>query len=192
MEEQRWVDKRSQYLSTNKIGFREKVARAVAYSELGYSASGIAGEMDTTEGTVRKYLDNASNAFPGITAVTAVDLDYDPQAPVEELPDMPPSECPACLNESLVSGPMVDVVFSTSGWGSPSMAEDAELACYVCRVVRLDGEWQRAETLNSRAYSLAEASSSKTASDYREQLTAGIDPSDQNRKDRGVEDADGW
>jgi hypothetical protein len=51
----RWVDRRSQYLA-QEYGVRERLARAVAWSELGYSSSGIGKRLDVTEGTARSYL----------------------------------------------------------------------------------------------------------------------------------------
>jgi hypothetical protein len=52
----RWVDRRSQYI-TQEYGVRERLARAKAWSELGYSSSGIGKRLDVTEGTARSYLD---------------------------------------------------------------------------------------------------------------------------------------
>lgn len=52
----RWVDRRSQYIA-QEYGVRERLARAVSWSELGYSSSGIGGRLDVTEGTARGYLD---------------------------------------------------------------------------------------------------------------------------------------
>jgi len=49
-------------------GLGEREATAVAYSERGFTASGIADEMDTTRGTVRNYLDSAAEQY-GVTAV---------------------------------------------------------------------------------------------------------------------------
>lgn len=192
MNEDEWVRRRGQYLSSTKVSLREKTGEAVAWAQLGYTKSGVASEMGVTEGTAKKYLDRASSMYPGILMQTAHDLEWDPQHPVDETPDVPPSECPLCLSELIVSGETVEDVFRISGWGAPSMVKDAELVCTVCHGVRIDGAWDRAETVGSRAHALSEASSSHGRSHYRDKLTRGIDPQKATSGDRSTDDAEGW
>ncbi|MFC7047301.1 hypothetical protein ACFQH6_19500 [Halobacteriaceae archaeon GCM10025711] len=44
-------------------GFRESVARALAYRHAGYSHSGIAKELDTNEGTVASWMDRVAAEY---------------------------------------------------------------------------------------------------------------------------------
>lgn len=83
-------------------------------------------------------------------------------------------ECPMCGKERVCSTREVRQVFRTASWrSSGAMLDDADRACSFCRSVRIDGEWRRTQTVNSRAWELSEASSSKDASEYEEILTAG-------------------
>jgi hypothetical protein len=61
-DEQRWVDRRAQFLQ-REYGLRDRRSRTLAWSDLGYSSSGIAKRVDSTESTVRGYLDEASERF---------------------------------------------------------------------------------------------------------------------------------
>lgn len=61
-DEQRWVERRAQYLQ-REYGLRDRLARTLAWSDLGYSSSGIAKRVDSTETTVRSYLDEATERF---------------------------------------------------------------------------------------------------------------------------------
>lgn len=189
---ERWVERRTQYLTTTAPSLRPAVAEAVGWSELGYSASGIAKRMDVAESTAGNYLDTASQARPGVLLTTAADMDGDPEADYDG--PVSKTECPVCLNESLIGGDNLNAVFSTSSWGSKAMLDDADLVCWVCHSVRIDGGWSRIETADSRAYSLAQASSTKDASEYREMLTRGIDPGSGEagggQSDRAAPDAD--
>lgn len=58
----RWVDRRSGVLSS-RHDVRESVAETLAWSELGYSSSGIAKRADTTRATVRAHFDVAGEAI---------------------------------------------------------------------------------------------------------------------------------
>lgn len=59
-DETRYVDKRSEYLK-RVLDIAERKARAVGYSELGYSDAGIAQEMNVTAGTVTNWLDDVGH-----------------------------------------------------------------------------------------------------------------------------------
>lgn len=61
-DEQRWVDRRAQYLR-REYGLRDRLARTLAWSDLGYSSSGIAKRVNSTESTVRGYFDEAAERF---------------------------------------------------------------------------------------------------------------------------------
>lgn len=192
VDEGRWVKKRTQYLSSNNFALREKVAEAVAWSELGYSKSGIAERMDVAETTASKYLDTASEAYPGILLRSVVDIGGDPSAGVEDLPSDPGTECPVCLNDTLVGASAADTVFGTSGWGATNMLEDAELVCSTCHSVRISGEWRRMQKMHHRAYEIVDAGN-KSFEEAKETISGGIDPgTTQVVKDRGTDDAEGW
>lgn len=64
---EREAAERAEFLArTADLGDRE--AEAVAYREMGYTASGIADLMGSTVGTVRNYLDTVADQY-GVTAV---------------------------------------------------------------------------------------------------------------------------
>jgi hypothetical protein len=49
----------------------------------------------------------------------------------------------------------------------------ANIVCSWCKAVKINGEWTRMQTTASRANELAQASSTKSRTDYRKSLTAG-------------------
>lgn len=174
--EERYVERRTQFLAANKHGLKRTVAEAVAWVELGYTRHGVSNVMGVADTTAKSYLDAASDAYPGILKRTAADIDWDPETGVDDLPSGPGRECPVCLNDKLVSPQEAEAVFRTASWGAPEMLEDADLVCSWCHSVRRDGSWERMETIDSRAYSLSQVGS-KSSSKYRETITGGIEPS---------------
>lgn len=78
LPEERRVQHRARYLETTTT-LSERQAEAVAWSEEGYSASGVAQQMDTSESTVRSYYGVAIARY-GMDAVGAtfgVDVEAD-------------------------------------------------------------------------------------------------------------------
>lgn len=65
--EARWVDRRSQVLR-RRDDLDATVAEAIAWHELGYSSSGVAVQVDTTQATVRDYFDRVEDRY-GLAAV---------------------------------------------------------------------------------------------------------------------------
>lgn len=61
-DEDREATERGRYLA-RRHRLREQVALAVAYRELGYTASGIAGKVDVTPSTVQAWLDDVAERF---------------------------------------------------------------------------------------------------------------------------------
>ena len=59
---ERWASRRAEYLERTTV-LSNREALAVAYSEQGFSDSGIAKRIDATESTVGTYLDRAVAAF---------------------------------------------------------------------------------------------------------------------------------
>jgi len=57
-DDDRYATQRGRYLSRT-TELRKPEAKAVAYSELGYSSNGIAKKLDTGESTVEGYLEKA-------------------------------------------------------------------------------------------------------------------------------------
>lgn len=55
-DEQRWAQRRGQYLR-RQYGLDARVAEALAWSELGYSASGAAKAIGAAEATVQSYFE---------------------------------------------------------------------------------------------------------------------------------------
>jgi predicted transcriptional regulator len=55
MEEVSTIEERVTFLQ-DEYDLSKRNAQALILAELGYSASGISGELDVTEGTARKYL----------------------------------------------------------------------------------------------------------------------------------------
>lgn len=184
----RWVLERKRYLSSSDLGLREKVAEAVAWSELGYSASGIAKQMDVGDTTAAKYLSDARELFPGITTRTVLDIQGRVDAPIDGIGPIESRQCPVCLSDRVCSPDEIRAVYLTSDWGATSMMDDAELVCAFCHSVRIDGVWERMETIDSRAYKLGEASGSKSSSQYRELLERGIDTGKPKPTAEGAED----
>lgn len=66
-DEDRFVAKRTSYLH-RAAGIESKKAEALAYSELGYSAAGIAYNIDVTAGTVAAWLEDLEELL-GLEAV---------------------------------------------------------------------------------------------------------------------------
>lgn len=184
--EARYVERRKQYLSAQKLGLKATVAEAVAWSELGYTSGGVAAQMDVAGTTAKGYLDRATDAYPGILKRSAADIDWDPDAGVDDLPSGGQRECPVCLNDNLCSPQEARAVFRPSSWGPSEMLDGADLVCSVCHSVRREGAWERMETVDARAYELAQASSSKTTGDYRDVITGGIEPSGRAGDDPAV------
>ena len=58
MDDDRYATQRARYISRT-TDLRKPEARAVAYSERGYSIRGAAKRLDTTESTVQAYLQRA-------------------------------------------------------------------------------------------------------------------------------------
>jgi hypothetical protein len=61
-EEDRWVDRRSQYLK-RAAGLDDTNAELIAYSELGYSTAGIAKQVDIGESTVKARFDEIEETY---------------------------------------------------------------------------------------------------------------------------------
>lgn len=92
-DEERFTEYRADYLN-RQAGIEKKKARALAYSEIGHSHSGIAGHVDVTEGTVAGWLEELEVRF-GPDAVfakrsekLAIDVDIEPVSR-EELSEYP-------------------------------------------------------------------------------------------------------
>lgn len=60
------------------------IALALAYRQLGYSHSGIAGKLDVSEATVSQYLDQvvAEYGWRAVESQLPADLDAWPDAPI--------------------------------------------------------------------------------------------------------------
>jgi hypothetical protein len=80
-EPDRWADHRAQYLS-REYSLSRRVATAAAYGELGYSSSGIATKLETTEATVGGYLDDLSGKFGRAAGMTRLPEEFGVEAPI--------------------------------------------------------------------------------------------------------------
>lgn len=99
----RWVDRRSQYI-VQEYGVRERLARAMSWSELGYSSPGIAKQLEVTEGTVRGYLDEIEERY-GREAVYPKPADERGElVPVEDQPVRRPADEPEAGRQVVVEG----------------------------------------------------------------------------------------
>ena len=87
------------------------------------------------------------------------------------------TECPACGNDGhLCSTETAQAVYDTNSWkGKTGMLDigTADRVCAWCKAIRVNGEWTRIQSVSSRANQLAQSSSTKNRSDYRDILTAG-------------------
>jgi len=82
--------------------------------------------------------------------------------------------CPGCGHEKLLSAESAKEVFRIRDWGGDTeLLDDADTVCSWCKVVKINGEWTRMQTIASRANELSQASSTKSRTDYRKSLTAG-------------------
>ena len=73
--EGRFATQRGRLLART-TGLREKEALAVAYAELGYSANGISKKIETSESTVKEYLEKAM-ALYGMEITLTIDPDQE-------------------------------------------------------------------------------------------------------------------
>ena len=87
------------------------------------------------------------------------------------------AECPACGNDSHLCTPQTaKEVYDTNSWrGKTGLLEvsSTDQVCGWCKAIRMNGEWTRMQSVSSRANELAQSSSTKNRSDYRDSLTAG-------------------
>jgi predicted transcriptional regulator len=174
-DEERHVARRSQHLASNDVGLRDTVAEAVAWAQLGFSASGIATKMDVTEGTARKYLDTASERYPGIVVAG-------PEDDLDDVDSPAASECPVCLHgDGLASPTEANEAYLTSTWGATAMldVEQATAVCSWCKSVEIGGEWKRMKEPSDRARGISEAGN-KTYDEAMDSITGGIEPGKQS------------
>jgi len=101
--------------------------------------------------------------------------------------------CPRCGKDRLCSGREARQVFQTGGWGATALLEDAELVCSFCHAVKVNGEWDELQSVESRAWNLSQASSSKNKAEYEAILTAGEGfDNTESENDRPSVEADDW
>lgn len=82
--------------------------------------------------------------------------------------------CPGCGKDRVATVEEAEAIYRTGQWGGiDQMLADATMVCTFCKCVKVRGAWKRMQTVDSRARELAQASGSKTFSDYQEILTAG-------------------
>lgn len=86
-------------------------------------------------------------------------------------------ECPACGNTGHLTTPEnAKKVYDTRKWGGNTRmmeVSSADRVCAWCKSIRINGEWGRMQSVDSRARVLANSSSSKSKTDYKDSLTAG-------------------
>lgn len=89
---------------------------------------------------------------------------------------MPLNECPVCGNKHHLASPReAKAVYRTSSWrGNTGMLEisSAEAVCAWCKSIRINGEWTRFQSVDSRAQELSQVGN-KSKSEYKDSLTAG-------------------
>lgn len=93
LPKERRVERRARYLAAT-TDLSEREATAVAWSEEGYSWSGVAKQMDTSTGTVAKYYDRATaqyglGAIGGVYGTRTGEEDFG-AVTEEDLLDLPP------------------------------------------------------------------------------------------------------
>lgn len=81
-DEERFVEYRAAFLD-KQHGIERKKARVLALSEIGYSVSGIAAEVEHTEGTIDGYLDELEVAWGPETVRTKLPEEIAVDAPLE-------------------------------------------------------------------------------------------------------------
>lgn len=89
---------------------------------------------------------------------------------------MPTDTCPACGNSNHLCSPReAHAVYDTNSWrGNMGLLEvsSAEVVCAWCKAIRINGDWTRFQTVDSRAQQLSREGN-KTKAEYRDSLTAG-------------------
>lgn len=81
-DEARFVKKRAEFLD-RAVGMDRKKARAVAWSELGYSEAGISAQLNVTAGTVGSWLDDIERDYAKSVALAKRPDQLKVDAPVE-------------------------------------------------------------------------------------------------------------
>jgi hypothetical protein len=85
--------------------------------------------------------------------------------------------CPGCGNGSHLTTPeSAQKVYDTNSWqGNTGMFEvsSADRVCAWCKAIRINGEWTRIQTVQSRKKELMAAGSNKSWSELDHSLTAG-------------------
>lgn len=179
-----WAKRAGNYLASTDVGLSDNAGLAVGYSMLGYTAGGISKHVDVTEGTISKYLDRAEKRYPGLSSVTAPDVDGDPDFDLSDVPEPPQTECPVCLHDRLMSPTAAESVYLVSDWGATAMLDEADLVCAWCHSVKTDGEWRRMQALGDRARSVSEAGN-KSYQEAKGSLSGGITPGKNSSANNG-------
>jgi NMD protein affecting ribosome stability and mRNA decay len=85
-------------------------------------------------------------------------------------------ECPVCGNDSHICPPESALrVYDTGTWrGKTGLLKvpSAETVCAWCKAIKIDGDWTRIQSVDSRADELSRTGN-KSKQEYRETLTAG-------------------
>lgn len=85
-------------------------------------------------------------------------------------------ECPVCTNSDHLCSPEgAKAVYDTRSWqGKTGLlnVSSADVVCAWCKAIRIDGEWTRIQSVESRADQLSR-SGNKSKQEYRDSLTAG-------------------
>jgi len=85
--------------------------------------------------------------------------------------------CPGCGNGKHLTTPeSAKLVYDTGNWkGKVGLLEvsSADRVCAWCKCIRIDGEWTRMQSVDSRKNELKQMGSNKSWSDLEDSLTAG-------------------
>lgn len=84
-------------------------------------------------------------------------------------------ECPNCGKDRLMSKREMEAIFQSNDLSVDEAAymglTPDSIICDFCKSAKTSGEWIRLRSVNERAAELADASSSKSRSDYQDILT---------------------
>lgn len=90
---------------------------------------------------------------------------------------MKAEQCPGCgKSEHLTTPSGAKKIYDTNSWqGNTGMLEisSADRVCAWCKAVRINGEWTRMQTLQSRKSELKQMGSNKSWGELNDSLTAG-------------------
>lgn len=130
-EQHRWATRRAQFL-TRIHDLSETRARCVAWSELGFSDSGIAQQLDLTESTVKNHREELEQQFGYGVGMSRTEFSIDFR--LTDLPTLTSPYCPDCGQRQVIEAASADSTFNSISETIQSAIDndDATHVCLAC------------------------------------------------------------